>query len=285
MIEKEMPLIMRHIKSFRLLFLVTFSLFCVGMFSVNAPKAEGVPAAPVVVTYELSNGRVVFFRPMGDEFFNYTIDANGDLVTFGDDGDVYYAKWASESDFWENDHPKLIVPTKSKLKGVPASTKTPEYEEMAPLRSPIPRYILESALKLREYNYKNPEFPTIITVTLPRGVINENYSKRLGVFGGTTPISWTIDSGILPDGLSLDQSGVISGTPTSVDTFKFTTKATNAAGSDTQTLTIKVTLFEEKDEKDEDEKDDKSKQSNGGGCNTVVYALIMISMLPFFIKW
>ena len=82
--------------------------------------------------------------------------------------------------------------------------------------------------------------PVITTTTLQGGKVGEAYSQTLAATG-TTPITWTLDSGSsLPAGLTLSLSGIISGTPTATGTFTFTVKAANSAGSDTQELSIVI---------------------------------------------
>ena len=55
----------------------------------------------------------------------------------------------------------------------------------------------------------------ISTTSLPNGGVGASYSKTLTSTGGAPPVSWSISSGALPAGLTLDPStGVISGTPT-----------------------------------------------------------------------
>lgn len=58
---------------------------------------------------------------------------------------------------------------------------------------------------------------------------------------GSTPITWTIVSGTLPSGLSMNSSGVITGTATQTGTFTFKVRATNSEGYDEQTFTITIT--------------------------------------------
>jgi len=82
--------------------------------------------------------------------------------------------------------------------------------------------------------------PTITTDTLPGGKVGEAYSQTLSATG-TTPITWGIDSGNLPAGLTLDEAtGEISGTPTAAGTASFTVKAANSAGSGTKELSITI---------------------------------------------
>ena len=82
---------------------------------------------------------------------------------------------------------------------------------------------------------------TITTDRLPDGKVGKAYSQTL-IATGTVPITWSIDSGNLPAGLSLNKdSGEISGTPTADGTAKFTVKAGNSVGSDTKELSITIT--------------------------------------------
>ncbi len=83
-----------------------------------------------------------------------------------------------------------------------------------------------------------PTKPAITTVTLPDGKVGDAYSQTLAATG-TNPITWNIETGNLPDGLTL-VGDTIKGTPSKAGEFKFTVKATNGGGSDTKELTIKI---------------------------------------------
>ncbi len=83
--------------------------------------------------------------------------------------------------------------------------------------------------------------PSISTATLPNGTAGTAYWETFEATG-TTPITWSVSSGSLPAGLSLNAStGAITGTPTASGTFIFTVKATNSAGSDTKDMSLIVT--------------------------------------------
>ncbi len=85
--------------------------------------------------------------------------------------------------------------------------------------------------------------PNITTTTLPAGTKTGTYSQTLGVSGGTTPLTWSLASGVLPTGLTLgSSSGVITGTISSAAVSEtFTVQVTDANGvSDTQSLSITV---------------------------------------------
>ena len=83
-----------------------------------------------------------------------------------------------------------------------------------------------------------PTKPAITTAALPDGKVGDAYSQTLAATG-TNPITWSIETGNLPDGLTL-VGDTIKGTPSKAGDFKFTVKATNGGGSDTKELTIKV---------------------------------------------
>jgi hypothetical protein len=89
-----------------------------------------------------------------------------------------------------------------------------------------------------------PQALTIITTTLPNAAIGTPYSQTLLATGGKTPYAWTLDSGTLPAGLSLNFYGVISGTPTIASTTQeFTVKLTDSASPNgTAKLLLKITI-------------------------------------------
>jgi len=56
----------------------------------------------------------------------------------------------------------------------------------------------------------------VATATLPVGVVGKAYSASLQVLGGNGALHWSISSGLLPKGLTLDAgTGDISGVPKS----------------------------------------------------------------------
>ena len=82
--------------------------------------------------------------------------------------------------------------------------------------------------------------PTITTDSLPNGTEGTSYSQTLTATG-TAPITWSVTSGSLPTGLTLNEStGLISGTPTTAGTSTFTVKAANDYGSDSKSLSITI---------------------------------------------
>jgi len=83
----------------------------------------------------------------------------------------------------------------------------------------------------------------VATTSLVAGTGGQAYSATLAATGGTGPYSWSLDgsSGPLPAGLSIDPSGVISGTPTASGSYPITVKATDAVSATaTKALSIDV---------------------------------------------
>lgn len=59
--------------------------------------------------------------------------------------------------------------------------------------------------------------------------VNVLYHSQIGVYGGTPPFSWTMSSGALPPGLTLNAAtGSIDGTPAQNGTFNFVPQITDA---------------------------------------------------------
>ncbi len=86
--------------------------------------------------------------------------------------------------------------------------------------------------------------PSITTASLPAGTVNTAYSSTLNVTSGTAPFVWSVSSGSLPAGLSLESStGIISGTPTGAVNSSFTVKVTDANDmTSTRSLSIAVAV-------------------------------------------
>jgi hypothetical protein len=83
--------------------------------------------------------------------------------------------------------------------------------------------------------------PSISTTTFPDGMVGMAYSQT-PVATGDAPIAWSIDSGALPAGLTLNAAtGEISGTPTAAGRADFTLKASNGGNPDaTKNLSIVI---------------------------------------------
>ena len=85
-----------------------------------------------------------------------------------------------------------------------------------------------------------PPPPRISTVSLPSGTRGQPYGSVLAATGGVAPLRW---SGVPPAGLSLSQTGAISGTPVVPGNFFFDVTVTDSASparADTRSFQITV---------------------------------------------
>ena len=83
--------------------------------------------------------------------------------------------------------------------------------------------------------------PPKITTTspLPDGTVGTVYNQQLAA--ENTPTQWSVTNGTLPDGLTLNSGGTITGTPSAVGSSNFTVTATNnASGSDSKEFTLTI---------------------------------------------
>ncbi|GGL07535.1 YVTN family beta-propeller protein [Curtobacterium luteum] len=87
-----------------------------------------------------------------------------------------------------------------------------------------------------------PEAPAFTADNPPKSAtIGTPYSFTFTATGSPSP-TFSVSKGQLPDGLTLSSDGVLSGTPTSADTFTFTVAASNGVGTDAATDPITITV-------------------------------------------
>ena len=75
--------------------------------------------------------------------------------------------------------------------------------------------------------------PAIVVspATLPNGLVSQAYSQTITNTGGTGAVTFSVSSGTIPNGLTLTPGGLLSGTPTTANTFNFTITATDTVGA------------------------------------------------------
>jgi hypothetical protein len=85
---------------------------------------------------------------------------------------------------------------------------------------------------------------SITTTSLPNGQVGSAYSAQLAATGGTSPYSWSIASGALPAGLSLNaKTGAITGIPTAAAGTSLTFQVTDSANpAQTSTAVLSLTI-------------------------------------------
>jgi hypothetical protein len=79
-------------------------------------------------------------------------------------------------------------------------------------------------------NFTVTPTPSIVTTNLPTVTPNQVYTTTLTATGGIAPLKWSLASGTLPAGMSLNSAGIIYGQPT-----------TQSNTTSVSTITIKVT--------------------------------------------
>ncbi len=84
---------------------------------------------------------------------------------------------------------------------------------------------------------------SITTGNAPNGFLNVPYSHQWAAVGGLAPLAFQIQSGALPNGLSLNTTtGVISGTPKVLGQFNFTIRVTDSIGT-TSDIPFELTVL------------------------------------------
>jgi hypothetical protein len=177
-----------------------------------------------------------------------TATGTTDTVTFnlsnvypGYDPTIFFGlsnQWATpgivSSITFTNPNPALLTLT---LKGVSngqvinASTEVVGALDIAVGNIPqsgSPSYSLSVTIVV---NQTGPAF-SISPVSLPDGQLGMIYNQTLTVANGNPPYSWSVSSGSLPDGLSLNTAtGAITGTPSTAGSYNFNVQVTDSSGS------------------------------------------------------
>jgi len=86
-----------------------------------------------------------------------------------------------------------------------------------------------------------PPALAVATASLPLAFPQVPYEAWLSAEGGFPPYTWSVQSGVLPEGMELRSDGLLSGTPLESGSFPVTVQAIDAAGNpDSKTLTLGV---------------------------------------------
>jgi len=87
---------------------------------------------------------------------------------------------------------------------------------------------------------------SITTASIPDATVAKEYSATLAGTGGLKPYKWTIASGALPNGITLDKAtGELSGSTAGAGVFKFSVQLEDSEGTPaTTTVAYKLTVSE-----------------------------------------
>jgi len=78
----------------------------------------------------------------------------------------------------------------------------------------------------------NDDIPVSLSPSsLPNGTVGLSYNQTISASGGTSPYNYSVTAGLLPAGMTLSATGVLSGTPSAGGTFNFTLSATDNSNS------------------------------------------------------
>ena len=70
---------------------------------------------------------------------------------------------------------------------------------------------------------------TVTTTSLSNATAGAAYSNSLTATGGTTPYSWSLSSGTLPSGITIQSSGSLSGTAAKTGTYNISVEVTDSS--------------------------------------------------------
>jgi hypothetical protein len=90
-----------------------------------------------------------------------------------------------------------------------------------------------------------PEPLVIVTDYLYNGMVGRAYNQQIEITGGVPTFTWSVESGSLPPGLTLNQDGTITGTPAARGKYQFTVQVIDGKA---QSKTAQFQLIIESDE-------------------------------------
>jgi hypothetical protein len=195
----------------------------------SADQNLSLNLAPVAVPLQITTT----FLPEGTNgaFYSQTLQASG--------GQTPYS-WAIPG-YSADPPPHLTLTGDGVLSGTLTTDGGPFYFDVAVTDAGTKT--VYQTLSLTIINPPPP--PLVITnVSLPGGSVGAAYRAQLGATGGQPPYNWSLALGSagLPPGLTLDSTGLISGTPTTNRVFSFKVQVTDAVFTTTeQILSITVT--------------------------------------------
>jgi len=192
-------------------------------FAVTSQAVNSEDAAQGITTPPAAASLLVIATPsLPDGFAHQVYDVS--LTAFG--GDPPYT--------WSLTHgtmpPGLTLGSDGRITGIPTSVGTYVFnvkveDSGSPFQEDTQRYTITI------YAGATPDPLAILTPSpLPNAIQGTWYGVNIEATGGKWPRTWSLAGGSLPDGLSLDAGGLVSGTPTVTGSFSFTARVTDADG-------------------------------------------------------
>ena len=128
------------------------------------------------------------------------------------------------------------------------TTTSATYTAPAPSSSAVTATITATSIKdttkTQTVTITVPAAPAITTAALSGGAVGGSYALSLSVSGGIAPYTWTLTSGALPAGLTLNSDGTITGAPlaSGAGTYTVTFKVTDSGKPTPLTATVTLTI-------------------------------------------
>lgn len=133
-------------------------------------------------------------------------------------GEIYVDGGATALDAMDGDVTSRIITTGLPLKTTTADTQSVTYS-VSDLAGNV-------AVRVRSVPVLSAVVTTKSLGYARRGI---SYRIRLAASWGTTPYTWSLETGKLPPGITLSSAGVLSGKPTKSGTWRFSIRTTDAA--------------------------------------------------------
>jgi GDSL-like Lipase/Acylhydrolase family/Bacterial Ig-like domain (group 3)/Putative Ig domain len=159
----------------------------------------------------------------------------GTLTSTGGTGPVY---WSIESGNLPDG--LSLDPGTGQISGIATGAGTYSFTaQVIDSSSPTP----QSATESLSITIAAASAPAVLTSSLADGAVNQPYTGAVVGNGGVAPYTWSVGSGALPDGLSLDpSSGMITGTPTASGTFTFDVSLADSSTPAAQTASAALSI-------------------------------------------
>ena len=139
--------------------------------------------------------------------------------------------------YWDSPNPPagMTLSVAGELSGIPATVETSSFtvtvrDSSLPALEDTQTFVIRTAPLLQ-----------ITTTTMSDAVVGFAYNHALTTDGGTGALTWSLASGSLPGGLTLNSEGVISGTPAAAGTSNFSVRVTDSA-SPPQSVTLALRI-------------------------------------------
>jgi hypothetical protein len=190
--------------------------------TLTAQLTLAVAPAPLVITTKSLPGGAT------ESAYSATLQATGGVLPYS---------WK-----WLNGQlpPGLTLSNTGDLSGTPTGGGTYHFVVQVTDSAPSPQ------TDAHQFHITITTTPLIIsTKSLPGATINSAFSATLMANGGVPPYTWSLDSGQLPSGVTLSNTGALTGTPTIPGDYEFKVKVNDSSPTpQATTATFKLVVAE-----------------------------------------